>query len=58
MVQCKLCGIELGSFQDYDQVQYHCWKYHPDTYESYNPFERRNKILVADSLDETSKRKR
>ena len=46
-VQCKLCGIELGSFQDYDQVQFHCWSFHPDIYDSYDPMERRKIILVS-----------
>ena len=47
MVKCKLCGIELGLFQDYDQVQFHCWKYHPDIYDSYDPMERRKMVLVS-----------
>jgi len=48
MVCCQICGIELGSFQDYDKVQFHCWKYHPDIYESNDPIERREIILEGE----------
>ena len=47
MVTCKLCGRELGLYQDYDQVLFHCWKYHLDVFESYDGDDRRNIILSS-----------
>ena len=51
MVTCKLCGIELGKYQDYDMVLFHAWKYHLDIYETYRG-DKLREIIFASKVPE------
>ena len=48
-MKCSLCGQPLACrpYTDYDDVQYHCWKYHPGVYNSYDGYDRRKIILSS-----------
>lgn len=50
---CKVCGIPLIGryrYDDFDEVQYHAWMYHPDIMDSYPPQKVRD-IIEREGLE-------